>query len=141
MTSRTVFAALMLIAGISAPHASAAEFPSLVGEWKGMTSPVHVGSTGHAVPTGQGINFTDEFEITFNIKEQKGNDFSGEVTTKNRTEPLVGSIREDKTEGMMVDEDGHYEFKVMDNDTIDLCYWHITSDSRVTTCFALKRSK
>jgi hypothetical protein len=141
MISRTGFAITAVLVGFAVQHAAAAEFPNLVGEWKGKTSPVHVGSTGHAVPKGEGVNFTDEFDITFKIENQKGNDIAGVVTTKNRNEPFIGSIRDDKTEGVMVDEDGHYEFKIVDVNTIDLCYWHITAESRVTTCFALKRAQ
>jgi len=140
MSSRFGMAAAVAIIGLATQHAVAADFPNLVGEWKGKTSPVHVGSTGHAVPQADGVNFTDEFEITFTIADQKGNDFSGAVVTKNRKEPFVGSIREDKTEGVMVDEDGHYEFKLIDANTIDLCYWHIVPQSRVTTCYVLKRT-
>lgn len=141
MISRTGFAIVAALVGFAAQHAAAADFPNLVGEWKGTTTPVHVGSTGHAVPQGEGVNFTGEIEITFKVTEQKGNDFTGSVVTKNRTEPFVGSIREDKTEGIMVDEDGNYEFKIVDANTIDLCYWHITSQSRVTTCYGLKRAQ
>lgn len=140
MFSRLAMATAGAVFMFAAQHAAAADFPNLVGEWKGKTSPVHVGSTGHATPQGEGVNFTAEFDITFNVTDQKGNDFAGAVVTKNRTEPFVGSIREDKGEGVMVDEDGNYEFKLIDANTIDLCYWHITPQSRVTTCFVLKRT-
>ena len=140
MCSRFGMAGAIAVIMFAGQHAIAADFPNLVGEWKGKTSPVHVGSTGHATPQGEGINFTGDFEITFNVTDQKGNDFAGAVVTKNRTEPFVGSIRDDKSEGVMVDEDGNYEFKLIDANTIDLCYWHITTQSRVTTCFVLKRS-
>lgn len=141
MLARSGMAAAIAMFGFATQQAIAADFPNLVGEWSGTTTPVHVGSTGHAVPQGDGVNFTDEIEITFKITDQKGNDFTGSVVTKNRTEPFVGSIREDKTEGIMVDEDGNYEFKLVDANTIDLCYWHVTSQSRVTTCYALKRAQ
>lgn len=119
----------------------AADSPNLVGEWTGTTTPLHVGSTGHAVQQGEGVNFADDIKITFKVTDQEGNDFTGSVVTKSRTEPFVGSIREDKTEGIIIDEDGNYEFKLVDASTIDLCYWHVTSQSCVTTCFALNRAQ
>jgi hypothetical protein len=129
------------LVGFASQHAAAADFPNLVGEWKGTPTPVHVGNTGHAVPEGEGVNFSDGFEITFKVTDQKGNDFVGSVITKNRTEALLGSIRENKTEGIMVDEEGKYEFKIVDANTMEICYWHVTSESLLTSCHVLKRAQ
>jgi hypothetical protein len=75
------------------------------------------------------------------VTNQKGNDFAGSVISKNRTEALLGSIREDKKEGIMVDEDGKYEFKIVDANTMEICYWHVTSASLLTSCHVLKRAQ
>ena len=136
-----VWLTISVVAAFSAQHAAAADFPNLVGEWKGTATPVHVGTTGHTTAQGDGVNFSNEIAFTYVVTEQKGSGFTGFVESRNKKEPFIGSIREDKTAGIMVDEDGNYEFKIIGPNIIDLCYWHITETSRVTACLQVERSQ
>ncbi len=114
---------------------------NVVGTWKGVSSAVHVGSSGHFIHKNAGVNWGEDTEFTWKFTEQRGNDFTGELMTKNRTEHFVGSISPNNKDIIVVDEDGTYNMTVRDPNTIDLCYSHVNVGSRITSCWVLERVK
>ena len=107
-----------------------------------MNSAVHEGSTGHFNSSTDGAKSAEgEVEFTFTIKEQQGNDFIGQVSSKARTEDLIGSISPDLQNAVAVDDDGHYAFDIRSADVIDVCYFHVIKESRLTTCYTINRQK
>jgi hypothetical protein len=75
---------------------------------------------------------------SFVIKEQNGNRFSGTSTAGTLTEALIGAISPDNKSGVVLDDDGEYLFTIRESDTLDACYRHRTSASRVVSCYAGK---
>ena len=56
-------------------------------------------------------------------------------------ETLIGAISPDNKGGVVLDDDGEYLFTIRDSDTLDTCYRHRTSASRVVACYAWKKQK
>ena len=124
----------------TADGALGAEPANLVGTWKGKAQAVHIGSNPYRVAAKNGPNFPDEaIEFTYTITEQHGNRFAGSMSNGKFTETIIGAISLTNQSGVMIDDDGQYEFTVRDADTLDICYHHSFPTSRVVACWELKR--
>ena len=131
-------AAALLLAG----PARAEDPPDLVGTWKGIAHAVHIGSNPYRVAEKAGPNFPENgVEFTYAITEQHGNRFAGSMSGGKYGETLIGAISPDNKSGVMLDDDGEYNFTIRDADTLDLCYRHSFPTSRVVACWAVTRSK
>jgi hypothetical protein len=125
-----------------APPAAAQQVPDMVGTWKGMLTAAHIGSNPYRVAQGNGVQFPpNEIEFTYIIKEQHGNRFAGESSGGNYKETIIGALRPDSRGGIMLDDDGRYDFTPVDADTMDACYAHQFPTSRVVSCFRATRSR
>lgn len=123
-------------------QSSLAEEPfNLVGTWKGVSSPIFIGSTGHFTAENSGVNWGKETELMLVFEEQRGNDFMGKRVSKNRSEQFIGSISPNNKDIILVDEEGTAIMRVVDENTIDNCYSHVTAEKRFASCWSLKRVK
>jgi hypothetical protein len=130
-----------VLAAAAAGDARAADPPDLVGTWKGTAHAVHVGSNPYRVAEKPGPNFPENaIEFTYAITEQHGNRFAGTATGGRFTETLIGALSPDNRSGFFLDEDGEYTFTVRDADTLDACYRHTFTTSRVAGCWELRRA-
>ena len=133
--------ALGFLAAMSLP-AAAQQVPDMVGTWKGMATAVHIGSNPYRVAQGLGPQFPpNEIEFTYAIKEQHGNRFAGEMSGFNYRETIIGALKPDNRSGIMLDDDGRYDFTLVDPNTMDVCYGHQFPTSRVAACWRLTRSR
>jgi hypothetical protein len=114
---------------------------NLVGTWKGVSSPIFIGSTGHFTADKAGVNWGKDTELTLVFEEQRGNDFVGKRISKNRSEQFIGSISLNNKDIIMVDEEGTAIMTVRDENTIDNCYSHIVDEKRFASCWVLRRVK
>ena len=134
------FAALII--AMSALPAAAEDIPNLVGTWKGTAYAVHIGSNPYRVAQGTGPNFPDNgIEFTYVISEQHGNRFAGKMSGGIFSETIIGAIEPDNKGGIMLDDDGQYQIKLVDADTMDICYSHQYPMNRVVACWQLKRKQ
>jgi hypothetical protein len=139
--------ALSLVLGfgflaILASPGGAQQVPDMVGTWKGMLTAVHIGSNPYRVAQGNGVQFPpNEIEFTYVIKEQHGNRFAGESSGVNFKETIIGALKPDNAGGIMLDDDGRYDFTLVDANTMDACYAHQFPTSRVVSCFRATRSR
>ena len=132
--------ALGLLAAMSWP-AAAQQVPDMVGTWKGMLTAVHIGSNPYRVAQGNGVQFpSSEIEFSYVIKEQHRNRFAGESSGGNFKETIIGALKPDNKSGIILDDDGRYDFTLVDANTMDVCYGHQFPTSRVVSCFRLTRS-
>lgn len=131
---------LCVIGVLAGPAVAAEDIPDLVGTWKGGTQAVHIGPNPYRVPETNGPNFGDNvIEFTYVIKEQVGTRFSGETEGK-FTETIIGALKPPEyRSGIFLDNDGQYDFTLRDNDTIDMCYWHLYPTSKVVSCWTITR--
>jgi hypothetical protein len=130
-------ALLALVAPVLADDA-----PNMIGKWVGMVdSAVMVGNTpDRTAEPGKKITFaTDTLAFTFDIKEQVGARFGGEMTAPKRSETLIGHLYPDHKSGMMLDDDGQYFFNLSDASTMQVCYDHSKPDSKVIACWTARR--
>jgi hypothetical protein len=128
---------------IAAPLPAAAQQPpNLVGTWKGMGTGVQIGPTPHRPAEVTGVKFPDnDIEFTYVIKEQHGNRFAGQMSSTTAKETLIGAVLPDNRGGIMLDDDGQYQFTLINPDTMDVCYNHYHSKSKFVGCFRLTRSR
>lgn len=142
MPFRPTLAAAALV--ILATPALAEEAPNMVGKWVGMVdSAVMVGNTpDRTAEADRKITFAKEsLAFTFDIKEQVGARFGGEMVAPKRSETLIGHLYPDNKSGMMLDDDGQYFFNLSDANTMQLCYDHAKPDSKVIACWTARRAQ
>ena len=120
--------------------AAADDAPNLVGTWKGETQAVHIGPNPYRIPETNGANFPDNFiEFTYVVTQQEGTRFAGHTEGK-FTEDFIGMLKPPEyRSGIFIDDDGQYDFTLRDDKTIDMCYWHQYSTSKVVACWTLTR--
>jgi hypothetical protein len=138
---RALILAFALILAASLPAAS--QLPAnMVGTWKGTATGVQIGPTPYRSAEGTSVKFPDnDIEFTYDIKEQHGNRFAGQLSGGKHKETLIGALYPDNRGGIMLDDDGDYQFMLVDPNTMDLCYKHHYPASKFAACFRVKRSR
>ena len=136
---RAAIASLSLALVLPALPAAAQEAPNLVRTWKGTAQAVSIGANPYRENSAGPRFSTNVLEFTFTITEQKDNRFSGASSDGKRQETLIGALSPNNQGGVILDDDGQYLFTIRDRDTLDACYFHHTSGSRVVACYAWKR--
>lgn len=142
MMLRFTFPAAALLA-FTLP-AFADDAPSMVGKWTGtVDGAVMVGNTpDRTAEPGKKITFSNQaIEFTFTITDQQGARFGGEMSNAKRSETLIGHFYPGNKSGMMLDDDGQYLFNLTDAGTMEVCYDHSKSDSKVIACWTAKKAQ
>ncbi len=142
--STTVLTAASLAAALALfpMTAAAQDWPDLRGTWSGPTTAVMVGGTPYRPSENPGVQFgNQEIVFTYEITEQEGQRFAGSMSAGERTEIIIGGLRANARDGVMLDDDGRYDFTLTDPDTIEMCYTHSVPDSRVVSCWTITRAR
>ena len=140
--ARTIgFSIVAMMAMVWSHQALAQQVPNLVGTWKASAKAVSFGTNPYRKQEGTGPYFSKEIlEFTFKITDQQDARFAGTLSAGKRTETLIGALRPPNfSEGIFIDDDGHYLLTVRDASTIDLCYYHINPKSKVVACYTLTK--
>ena len=118
---RLVLSTILAITPLAALAQSAAP-PDLLGTWVGVSnSAVIAGGNHHPGGTEDSVRFRHvEFKLV--IDKQEGRNFSGKSTSSAYAEPFVGALRADLKRGVMADTDGTYDFSLISNSRMELCY-------------------
>jgi len=127
---------------IAALPARAGEAPDVVGTWKGtVEQAVMIGDTPYrTADPARKVTFADEpIEFTFVFGEQRGARFAGEMSGRGKPEAIIGTFHADGKTGVMLDDDGRYDFSLRDANTIELCYDHSKPGSKVIACWTITR--
>jgi len=110
------------------------------GVWSMTSSSVVIGAEKHhpgkvkqEKPRYRDINFT------LRITEQKDRRFSGTVESEHYKETVIGVFANNRKQILMADSDGYFDATLIDANTIDYCYRHISSGSTVVACSMMKR--
>jgi hypothetical protein len=141
LKSSAIAIAVVLAAG-TAGSAVAQEIPNMVGTWKGSTKAVIIGSNPYRVAETNGPSLPpNPIEFTYAITKQEDNRFVGTSGAGKFVETLIGAVNPEGKTGIMIDNDGQYQFTLRDTDTMDVCYWHSNLTSKVVACWQLKRTK
>ena len=134
-----VAATASCVAALALP-AAAADAPNLVGTWKGEAQAVHIGPNPYRLPDGNKPTFgNDPITFTYVIDQQEGARFAGHTEGK-FVETIIGALQPaDFKGGVFLDDDGTYQFTLRDENTMDLCYYHLYPTSKVVACYTLTR--
>jgi hypothetical protein len=100
----------------------------------------HVESGTVAVP-GDDTLQTHASTFVFRFEGQEGRTFWGTLSSAKVSEKLIGAISVDGKRFVIADEDGTFDGTVVDKDTLDYCYTHVTPTDRAVACGLLKREK
>ncbi len=80
-------------------------------------------------------------KFVFRFDGQEGRTFWGELASDDVSEKLIGTLSVDGRRFVIVDEDGTFDGIVVDDDTLDYCYSHVTPTDRAVACGLLVREK
>lgn len=126
-----------------APLALAADgkIPSLLGKWKSQSVGgmlVHGGGPGEGTHW-EGKQTSLEAEVI--IETQQGRFISGTFKSKRSSEKFIGMIADDNKTVYFADQDGHFDGKIINRDTIKVVYRHSKATDTVVALGTWKRQK
>lgn len=114
--------------------------PDMVGTWNGTTNTTVFGGGEHH--TSQEDMKTARFRsvpLSFFIEQQQGSNFSGKIVSANYQEVLAGALSLDGKGGVMADQDGGMNFKLLGKNKMEVCYTHTKSTSIIAACLIAER--
>jgi hypothetical protein len=115
-------------------------WPDMKGLWTATSSSVVIGGEKHHPgKVEQGKARYREVKFTFRITDQKDRRFFGTLQSEHHTETLIGVFANNQKQILMADSDGFMDATLIDANTIDYRYRHITSGSTVVACSVMKR--
>jgi hypothetical protein len=132
------------VAILAAGRADAQSVPDLKGTWSGNPQAIVDGPANHHPPGADGTKPAAKYRLseptfTLTIEGQDGRRFWGTTASPMKTERIIGSLSVDGKSIHIVDEDGFLDGTVVDANTLDLCYRHITPASAVVACDRARR--
>lgn len=137
---------VILLAGAEA--AMAQEIVNLKGTWI-PTQGVHIvdGPSRHrdsgttAAAGGVDTHRTHSSKFVFRFEGQEGRKFWGVLSSAKVSEKFIGAISVDGKRFVIADQDGTFNGTVVNADTLDYCYTHVTPTDRAVACGLLVREK
>jgi len=133
-----IFALALTAASVNAQES----WPDMKGVWTMTSSTVVLGAEKHHPgKVKQAKPRYREVKFTLRITEQKDRRFSGTFETEHHTEPVIGVFANNRKQILIADSDGFFDATLVDADTFDYCYRHITSKSTVVACSVMKRER
>ena len=114
--------------------------PNLLGTWKGVSNSTVMGIGGHhkAINKNKKEIYFNHLAFTLVVDRQDGFNFSGTFTSEYRKEILLGAISNDLQTGVMVEDDGGHNFRLVNANTMQTCYRQI-KDPKIAACLELTR--
>jgi len=115
--------------------AGAEEVPDLVGNWTGDGSVVRLGALDHFPEmSSENLTYRDGIARTLIIEEQNGRRFAGMwISNENpeASEAVLGVIGFDDQTIYMVDEDGHFDGKLISATEMEMVYREVDPDGMI----------
>lgn len=137
MSAFTLLSLLLLASSCFA----AQDIPALKGAWSTRTEG---GVLVWGEKTGKYTHWENKqtvLEGELVIKEQNGRVLSGEFRSKNAAEPFIGVIGVDNATVYFGDTDGLFDARIVDQDTMEIVYRHVTGKDTVVAVGVWKRKK
>jgi hypothetical protein len=138
--SSAIAAIAMLAATTALAQAPApAPFADLRGTWKGESESIvsHGGNPHHAAPPESAPRLSS-VAFTFTIDKQDGRRFSGNFSSPQATESVIGVISRNGTI-LFVDTDGYAMGTLLGPNRLEVCYLQIAAHGRVASCTEMNR--
>jgi len=140
-----ISALVILLAGGQA--AMAEELLDLRGTWHpGEGAHIVDGKSRHTESGTEDVPGHDTLKqhtskFVFRFEGQDGRTFWGTLSSGAVSESLIGAISVDGKRFVMADQDGTFSGTVVDGDTLDYCYTHVTPTDRAVACGLLVRER
>ncbi|MBX3541027.1 MAG: hypothetical protein KF735_25520 [Chelatococcus sp.] len=80
-------------------------------------------------------------KFVFRIEGQDGRTFWGTLSSEKVSETLIGALSVDGKQFVMADKDGTFRGSVVDTNTLDYCYSHVTPADIAVACGLLVRER
>ncbi len=119
-----------LFSSLIASTAFAATPPDIKGTWSGTTNNALIGSGIYypAANSPEQIRFL-QIPITYNITQQSGRNFSGEILLGGQKYPLVGVFAANLVSGVFAEKGGTGTFEMAGSNQINFCWSSASTDS------------
>ena len=141
----TIVGLALLLAGGGA--ASGQEILDIKGTWHPADG-AHIveGPSRHSPSGTEDVLGNDTLKqhtskFVFRFDGQEGRTFWGELASDDVSEKLIGTLSVDGRRFVIADQDGTFDGVVVDGDTLDYCYSHVTPTNRAVACGLLVREK
>jgi len=134
-------ASMLCLLFLAATGLTAENMPNLAGVWTTT-------SEGGVMVKGETVGKTTHWEKKqttlhgeLTIKEQNGPVLFGEFTSPRNTEAFIAVIGHDGKHIYFADTDGYFDATLIDPDTIEMIYRHVTATDTVAAVGVWKRKK
>lgn len=97
--------------------------------------------SGTAPVPGTDTLQTHTSKFVFRFEGQEGRTFWGSLSSTQVSEKLIGALSVDGKHFVIADKDGTFRGTVVDTDTLDYCYTHVTPTDIAVACGLLVRDK
>jgi len=139
---------LGIAALVFAASAHAETPPNIKGTWVTQTAEAivdgpathHPATAPNSTPAGK-FRLRKGMTFTFTVEGQDGREVWGTVKSEFAVERLIGAFSIDGKRLYLIDDDGYLDATVVDADTIEICYRHVSAASGVVACNIVKRQK
>jgi hypothetical protein len=134
------YAWIVMLMTLATPAAAANEsaIPDLLGTWKGESQSIVLGGSPHHPGQQTDQPRLTSVGFTLVIDKQDGRRFSGVFSSARHSETVIAVISRTGTI-YMVDDDGYDVATMLTPDRMEICYLHLSSDSRIASCTELTR--
>ena len=131
------YAWILMLVALATPAAAETAIPDLRGTWTGESQSIVLGGTPHH-PKQAGEPRLTSVAFTLVIDKQDGRRFSGTFSSARHSETVIAVISRSGTI-FMVDDDGYDMATLLAPDRMEICYLHLSPDSRIASCTELSR--
>jgi hypothetical protein len=134
---------IVALAALSVPAAAETatpEIPELRGTWKGESQSIVLGGNPHHPATQANEPRLSSVPFTLVIDKQDGRRFSGTFSSARHSETVIAVMARSGTI-FMVDDDGYNAGTLLAPNRMELCYLHLSSDSRIASCTELTKQQ
>lgn len=139
--------AVLAVLLASGSAAMAGDILDLTGTWHPadgahiLNGPTRHQESGTAPVRGDDTLRTHASTFVFRFEGQDGRTFWGVLSSGKVSETLIGALSVDGKRFVIADQDGTFNGTVVDDDTLDYCYSHVTPTDTAVACGLLIREK
>jgi hypothetical protein len=132
------YAWIVMLMALASPAAADNAVPDLLGTWKGESQSIVLGGSPHHPGQQEGQPRLTSVAFTLVIDKQDGRRFSGTFSSARHSETVIAVVSRSGAI-YMVDDDGYDVATMLGPDRMEICYLHLSSNSRIASCTELTR--
>lgn len=139
MSAIGVAIALAALANTPATGAEDAA-PDLTGVWSGkVEAGISQGTQGHEPEVTEPAFGNYELTFTLTIVEQEGRAILGTWSSPGHSEQILGVLRGNNTDLLMVDEDSYFDGNLLSPTSMELCLTETHADAMGAWCLSMEK--